>query len=445
MSRKGNNIRKKMAIINIDNPGAPMPASTGPEPLKNAFGQPLIPEVRKEIPIDNPGSPRYVTTYTDPSIFQYREMIANLQREVDRLRYEAAAKVKIPPQDNFSGVYEMVSDSGNPKIVSPQFNIPHQRRNMVSYWNTTMLCEIFPIRPPETWNREIVRFLMAPLMPNLDDLEFERIYDSPGEVRDRMAGIVQTVKRFWALMLFVIQEKKFDEKTFGEYRDLVARLCPDNTTLSANNDDCVIFDYTGTLCDNAMILYGLERQFQGRAILLLLARINFIAELLYQHPFVQDLPAQRVIAFMNALRDCNWNDVEAVAVNFLQDAVKTWQDQANVPQEGTALTPSPEMMQVLDFLSKNPEGVSGKVLMDLAGYSSKSKFHKTVLDALVEKGLLGLALKDKPSSPQQKYLLTEAGGAVLRQFGTVPVSIIPCGTVPASVPTVPSSDSGCSV
>ncbi len=432
-----------MGIIPADKSGAPVPASTDQEPPKNAFGEELIPKLMKIVPADKPGPSRYVTRYIDPRMPQYEATIYNLQQEINHLRYEAAEKAKIPPQDNFSGTYEMVPDSGNPKIVSPRFNVPHQRRNMISYWNTTMLREIFPIRPPEAWNREIVRFLMAPLMPNMDDLEFERIYELPGEVRDRMAGIIQTGKALWTLMLFVIHENRFDVKTRGEYRDLVARLCPDNTTLSANNDDCVIFNYTGTLCDNAMILYGLERQYPGRPILVLLARINFIAELLFQHPFLQDLPAQKVIAFMNVLRDCNWNgDVEAVAENFLQDAVKTWQDQANVQQEGTALTPSPEMMQVLAFLSKNPEGVSGKTLMDLTGYSSKSKFHKTVLDALVEKGLLGLAIKDKPSSPQQKYLLTEAGGAVLRQFGTVSVSIIPCGTVPASVPTVPPSVPG---
>ena len=51
--------------------------------------------------------------------------------------------------------------------------------------------------------------------------------------------------------------------------------------------------------------------------------------------------------------------------------------------------------------------------MELIGRSDRTKFRNQVLKPLLEDGLLGLTVPDKPTSSLQKYRLTEKGKALL--------------------------------
>ena len=51
--------------------------------------------------------------------------------------------------------------------------------------------------------------------------------------------------------------------------------------------------------------------------------------------------------------------------------------------------------------------------MELIGRSDRTRFRKQILKPLLEDGLLGLTMPDKPSSSLPKYRLTEKGKALL--------------------------------
>ena len=51
--------------------------------------------------------------------------------------------------------------------------------------------------------------------------------------------------------------------------------------------------------------------------------------------------------------------------------------------------------------------------MELIGRSDRTKFRNQVLKPLLEDGLLGLTVPDKPSSSLPKYRLTKKGKALL--------------------------------
>ena len=52
-------------------------------------------------------------------------------------------------------------------------------------------------------------------------------------------------------------------------------------------------------------------------------------------------------------------------------------------------------------------------LKDLYGWSNTTKFKAKYVSPLIEEKIVGMTLPDKPTSPKQKYFLTDSGKALL--------------------------------
>lgn len=94
-------------------------------------------------------------------------------------------------------------------------------------------------------------------------------------------------------------------------------------------------------------------------------------------------------------------------------AFKAVGGQVEVPsrhQAGTKLALSGNQVEIL---RKCREDSAIMELMELIGRSDRTKFRNQVLKPLLEDGLLGLTVPDKPTSSLQKYRLTEKGKDVL--------------------------------
>ena len=54
-----------------------------------------------------------------------------------------------------------------------------------------------------------------------------------------------------------------------------------------------------------------------------------------------------------------------------------------------------------------------QTLMEKAGHSNRTRFRNAILKPLIDAGLLGLTVPDKPRSSKQKYMLTDKGREAL--------------------------------
>ena len=59
------------------------------------------------------------------------------------------------------------------------------------------------------------------------------------------------------------------------------------------------------------------------------------------------------------------------------------------------------------------EPASASELMPVAGQTNRTRFKRNYLDLLIGMGAVTMTDPDSPNSPQQKYVLTEAGRKVL--------------------------------
>ena len=59
------------------------------------------------------------------------------------------------------------------------------------------------------------------------------------------------------------------------------------------------------------------------------------------------------------------------------------------------------------------EPVSASELMPAAGQTNRTRFKRNYLDLLIGMGVVTMTDPDSPNSPQQRYVLTEAGRKVL--------------------------------
>ncbi len=75
-------------------------------------------------------------------------------------------------------------------------------------------------------------------------------------------------------------------------------------------------------------------------------------------------------------------------------------------QAGTRLAPGSEQLRILESCKIQ---LAISELLKIAGRSDRTKFRKTVLNPLMNNGLLAMTDPDKPSSPKQKYKTTPAG------------------------------------
>lgn len=57
--------------------------------------------------------------------------------------------------------------------------------------------------------------------------------------------------------------------------------------------------------------------------------------------------------------------------------------------------------------------VLSKELRSLMGFKDPTYFKRNIIDVLLKDGLIAMTLPDKPTSPTQKYYLTEKGKEVL--------------------------------
>ena len=65
------------------------------------------------------------------------------------------------------------------------------------------------------------------------------------------------------------------------------------------------------------------------------------------------------------------------------------------------------------ILAKASTGAALTELMTVAERTNRTKFRDQVIQPPMDQGLLEMTLPDKPTSSQQKYLLTEQGAAWL--------------------------------
>ena len=62
--------------------------------------------------------------------------------------------------------------------------------------------------------------------------------------------------------------------------------------------------------------------------------------------------------------------------------------------------------------------VAGAILLRALGYSGQTKNFRTWLDRPLKEDLLEMIIPDKPTSPSQKYRLTDKGPATVENLGT---------------------------
>ena len=80
-------------------------------------------------------------------------------------------------------------------------------------------------------------------------------------------------------------------------------------------------------------------------------------------------------------------------------------------QVGTKLGLSWDEVEKLFIALQEPKSMGE--LKDLYGWSNTTKFKAKYVSPLIEKKIVGMTLPDKPTSPKQKYFLTDSGKALL--------------------------------
>ena len=68
---------------------------------------------------------------------------------------------------------------------------------------------------------------------------------------------------------------------------------------------------------------------------------------------------------------------------------------------------------ICDLLEKMISPISAKEMRQFCGLKDATYFKTTIIDTLIEGGLVAMTQPDSPKSPTQKYYLTEAGRALL--------------------------------
>lgn len=100
----------------------------------------------------------------------------------------------------------------------------------------------------------------------------------------------------------------------------------------------------------------------------------------------------------------------AVTVTFPAEIVEAPDLVPGRHQAGTKLALSRHQAQVLE-MAQLPQALAE--LMEPSGRTDRTKFRDQVIHPLLEAGLLGMTIPDKPRSPNQKYQTTDAGRAAL--------------------------------
>ena len=80
-------------------------------------------------------------------------------------------------------------------------------------------------------------------------------------------------------------------------------------------------------------------------------------------------------------------------------------------QVGTKLGLSWDEVEKLFIALQEPKSMGE--LKDLYGWSNTTKFKAKYVSPLIEEKIVGMTLPDKPTSPKQKYFLTDSGKALL--------------------------------
>ena len=93
------------------------------------------------------------------------------------------------------------------------------------------------------------------------------------------------------------------------------------------------------------------------------------------------------------------------------DSKESLKQELSWHQVSTKLALSRNEMEPL--IKKMVDFVSAKDLREAMGWKDSTKFKKKFLNPLIECGLVELSNPDKPTSPSQRYRLTERGRALL--------------------------------
>ena len=74
---------------------------------------------------------------------------------------------------------------------------------------------------------------------------------------------------------------------------------------------------------------------------------------------------------------------------------------------------SSSIPMICDLLEKMISPMSAKEMRQFCGLKDATYFKTTIIDTLIEGGLVAMTQPDSPKSPTQKYYLTEMGKALL--------------------------------
>ena len=74
---------------------------------------------------------------------------------------------------------------------------------------------------------------------------------------------------------------------------------------------------------------------------------------------------------------------------------------------------SSSIPMICDLLEKMTSPMSAKEMRQFCGLKDATYFKTTIIDTLIEGGLVAMTQPDSPKSPTQKYYLTEMGKALL--------------------------------
>lgn len=76
---------------------------------------------------------------------------------------------------------------------------------------------------------------------------------------------------------------------------------------------------------------------------------------------------------------------------------------------------SPSIPMISDLLEKMITPMSAKEMRQFCGLKDATYFKATIIDVLIESGLVAMTQPDSPKSPTQKYYLTELGKALMEK------------------------------
>ena len=412
-----------------------------PEIIFNNQGKKMEEVTCKVVFLDkNAPSSSMQTRYRDPQVFSLMYENESLRDKNADLRQELA-KIR-EKNDCYSSSYVLGLlnlDEGVTRRF-PKFNDEHKRLlSLIRLVGATSRSRNSHTTS-EGWKKAVLCYLLfSTILSDQSVEEIDSLYDREGLPSNWEGSVVKTAKELWTLFDFASHEARpcFDRSQYHDYVRLVSKLYRNGRTLNTAAEEIPFFEFTGAIHTDARLLGEQAEHFSGNPVNVFLLQLLFLIEMLIQFPFLLELPAEKVTTFMTHLRTISLHQVETEALKFAEEIVEMSTRQASHP--AVAFTLSPEMRKVLETCRSNPNGCSGNVLQANVKFSSKSKFRKNVLDELLTHGYVASTIKDKPSSPNQKYVLTKAGETVLQQFGAVRSENTPCGGVPPTDPAVPKS------